>query len=569
MDIDLTGRDTQVITCSKCNCQFLFRPSEQTYRNGKPSLCPNCYRKKRDEQKKKKERLDAEKRKREKELERIQFDDRLKSWQVVALDDIHPENDNVLYILGNGFDMMHAVPSSYYAFRDTLGKNSDLRFMLETYLTPEDIWADFEDALAHFYMEGMGSRFIIDSWLNDFNAYDEDAQVADYYLAIEAAANPMTTISSELPRRFRRWVESLAVGTDDRPLKGIFRNGKVLCFNYTEFVETMYGISNSNVCYIHGCRKNKKGRPKEDLILGHQPGASDASYDIKDRYASRPKDTWRRYLLDSAQDEVFRLVAESDRSLTKDTHSIIAAHENFFSKLSDIENIIVIGHSLSPVDRDYFAKITTSIRNIEHVRWFFGCRGLRNLDNIDQTLTALGIDRSNVYIFRTDDISVTPLPPSQSHASSQRVPREKKLGTSPSGKWTVKSLRSELLIVNNITHCTDYRITFSYPANYATFLLSDEHLFVILRGTCPGIFFFHLIDGHWSFMRELEHIPYQSVLNRRLTRVIQNNEQLIFVYNNRIRKYSLSDGTLLANQALRNARNQRYDGTDVSDLFIR
>ena len=70
-------------------------------------------------------------------------------------------------------------------------------------------------------------------------------------------------------------------------------------------------------------------------------------------------------------------------------------------------------------------------------------------------------------------------------------------------------------------------------------------------------------------MRELEHIPYQSVLNRRLARVIQNNEQLIFVYNNRIRKYSLLDGTLLANQALRNARNQRYDGIDVSDLFIR
>ena len=131
-----------------------------------------------------------------------------------------------------------------------------------------------------------------------------------------------------------------------------------------------------------------------------------------------------------------------------------------------------------------------------------------------------------------------------------------------------QSLRTELYIVNNITHCTDYRITFSYPANYATFLLSDEYLFVILRGPCPGIFFFHMIDGHWNFMSELEHIPYQSVLNRRLAHIIQNNEQLIFVYNNRVRKYSLSDGTLLANQSLRNARNRRFDGIDVSDLFI-
>ena len=569
MDIDLTGRDTQVITCSKCNCQFLFRPSEQTYRNGKPSLCPNCYRKKRDEQKKKKEKLDAEKRRREKELERIQFDERLKPWQVVALDDIHPENDNVLYILGNGFDLMHAVPSSYYAFRDTLGKRSDLRFMLETYLTPEDIWADFEDALAHFDVEGMGSEFIVDSWLDVFNAYDEDALAADYYSAIEAAANPMTTISNELPRRFRRWVDSLSVGTADRPLKGIFRNGKVLCFNYTEFVETMYGIPNSNVCYIHGCRKNKKGRPQEDLILGHMPGASDASYDISDRYAPKLSDDRKRYLLDSAQDDVFRLIAESDHSLTKDTHSIIAAHENFFSKLSDIENITVIGHSLSPVDRDYFAKIVSSIHNIEHARWFFGCRGLRNLDNIDQTLTALGIDRSNVFIFRTDNISVTPLNPAQPPASSQRVPRERILNTSPSGKWTVKALCKELSIRNNVSRCVDYKITFSFTVDRATFLSSEEHLFVTLRGPYPGVFLFRQINDHWQFTKELEHAPHQGILNRRLVRVILKDDQITFVYDSRIRKYSLSDGTLLANQALQNAQNQRYDGTDVSDLFIR
>ena len=53
-------------------------------------------------------------------------------------------------------------------------------------------------------------------------------------------------------------VDSLTVGTADRPLKRLFRNSKVLCFNYTEFVETMYGAPNENVCYIHGSRKRKK-----------------------------------------------------------------------------------------------------------------------------------------------------------------------------------------------------------------------------------------------------------------------------------------------------------------------
>ena len=62
-----------------------------------------------------------------------------------------PKNDpdTSLFIIGNGLDLMHGVKSSYYSFRDTLGKNNSLRFALETYLNVEDLWADFEDALAH------------------------------------------------------------------------------------------------------------------------------------------------------------------------------------------------------------------------------------------------------------------------------------------------------------------------------------------------------------------------------------------------------------------------------------
>ena len=59
-----------------------------------------------------------------------------------------------LFIIGNGFDLMHGVPSSYYNFRDSLGKHSALRETLETNLTPTDLWADFEDSLAHINIVG-------------------------------------------------------------------------------------------------------------------------------------------------------------------------------------------------------------------------------------------------------------------------------------------------------------------------------------------------------------------------------------------------------------------------------
>lgn len=244
-------------------------------------------------------------------------------------DAIRPKSGRVLYIIGNGFDLMHCVRSSYYAFRDTLGRNDPLRFMLENFTTPEDIWADFEDALAHFDISAMSSRFMVADWLDTYDAFDEDAGAAEYYMACEAAADPIMTVVEKLPGRFRKWVETLAVGTEDRPLKNMFRNGKVLCFNYTEFVETLYGIPESNVCYIHGCRRKKKYHPKEKLILGHLAGASEEEYNFVDDSAAGTKDPYKLYMIEMAQENVFRLISECDEALTKNCGDIIAAHKDF------------------------------------------------------------------------------------------------------------------------------------------------------------------------------------------------------------------------------------------------
>lgn len=71
------------------------------------------------------------------------------------------------------------VRSSYYAFRDTLGKNSVLLHALENFITFEDIWADFEEALAHFNINAMSNDVIVDNWLDILGAYDEDAGASE------------------------------------------------------------------------------------------------------------------------------------------------------------------------------------------------------------------------------------------------------------------------------------------------------------------------------------------------------------------------------------------------------
>ena len=563
----------QELSCDSCGGAFIFRSREQepyTQRGWTtPKHCPACRAVMRERLRCEAEQQERRKWAQKKAEDKALFEIQLKDWRVVSKDDIRPQNDQVLYIIGNGFDLMHNVRSSYYAFRDSLGKQSRLRYSLEHFLTPEDIWADFEAALAHFNIKAMCGQFAVSDWLDVFDAYDEDSSASDFFLAVEAAANPILTVVNELPHRFRTWVETLSIGTEDRPLLNMFRNGKVLCFNYTEFVETLYGVSKDNVCYIHGCRQKRKYHPKEKLILGHMPGASEKEYAFIDSALAEPKDPHKQYLIDAAQEHVFRLVAESDEELTKHCRDIIAAQELFFSGLNKIEEVIVIGHSFSPVDWDYFSEVASRLPDIKKVHWYFGCHGLRDLDNLKQLLTKLGIERSVVSVFRTDNIVTTPLKGGTPSSLVSAGPVKKMRCTSPDGRWMVKTAGCSLSIVDMSKQETNYETMFSSSISNACFAPSGEYLFAVIRGADPGVFLFRVVDDYWHLVNELESIQHQSVLNSRLNHVYLTAQEISFVYNNRVRNYSLSDGTLVSNYALRNAGNFSYDGEEISRLFLR
>ena len=121
---------TQELFCKICCKIFIFGNYEKGLFDqqgfSKPKICPVCRKTERELRARKIERIGNEKWQHKKIEDKKVFDVRLNEWRVVAKDDIHFPNDHVLYIIGNGFDLMHGVRSSYYAFRDTLGKNSAL-----------------------------------------------------------------------------------------------------------------------------------------------------------------------------------------------------------------------------------------------------------------------------------------------------------------------------------------------------------------------------------------------------------------------------------------------------------
>lgn len=146
----------EVKNCKTCGKQFLSETDN--------SYCRICNKKWYEKQEKIREQAENLKWQEQKEQERKLFEAKVQTYKPILMESVNP-SAHTLYIIGNGFDLMHRVPSSYYNFRDSLGKNNSLRYSLETALTAEDIWADFENALGTLNLNLMGSRNIIDQSL--------------------------------------------------------------------------------------------------------------------------------------------------------------------------------------------------------------------------------------------------------------------------------------------------------------------------------------------------------------------------------------------------------------------
>ena len=477
-------------------------------------------------------------------------------------------DDKVLYIIGNGFDLMHGVKSSYYDFNKTLGRNSSLRFYLELYLKADDLWANFEEALGTLNVEAMCDPHMIDFWLDNMEAYDEDASAADFFLAAETAAAPVTEIAEGLGRRFPAWVRTLKTNTADRPLANVIKAGKVLDFNYTEFIETLYGIHEDDVCYIHGNRRKKKGKPGERLILGHMPEASDEQYDFKDNWSGLNLSGNRAQMIYDAKETALRHVMDADEELTKYCSKNIEKHKNFFEKLSDINKVITIGHSLYPVDWAYFEEVICQNQNPDDVEWYFGCFGREDLERIGTFTERFGISHDKVHIFRTDIIRTKPIEDLTDKRPAQPMDRERSLGCSDSGRWKVVGRGKTVEIRDTRKGTAKFVRIFNTAMNGAVFV-DDSICLLVARGINAGVFLLRYSDSHWHYELELEGIPNQGLITKRLHRILRDGDQLIFVYQSRVRKYDLNDGALVLNKGMQKAPERAFSGENITEKFKR
>lgn len=252
-----------------------------------------------------------------------------------------------LYVIGNGFDLHHGIPSSYAHF-GAFVRETD-RWLAETaedYLPApvgETLWSRLEENLAWLDVEQISEKASI--FLNSPGADDwSDADNHAYQYEVEQIA---TALSTRLKRSFHLWLKTLPIPSLDNwcgtrlPLSA---TSLYLSFNYTRTLSQLYGVSDDRVLHIHGQTDDPEGA----IILGHarehEPRRrSDADADMDFRVLEG-EDILDRYFADTF----------------KPAEAILARSATFFDALTDIEEVIVLGHALSEVDFLYLLRIRSA-----------------------------------------------------------------------------------------------------------------------------------------------------------------------------------------------------------------
>lgn len=273
-----------------------------------------------------------------------------------------------LFIIGNGFDIAHGIPTAYKYFRNyIINRYPDSLLFRDTTVSIEEYkdlpidevaaeallyamdhasgedWNDFEDALSriHFYdklPEYSGER-------HEEGTYEHQQEVTAFLMIAGMISGALADSASACWQEFfSSWiktVENIVESGEIHPheaLASLFADpdARFMTFNYTKTLQHVYGVK--VVKHLH----NRVG---QTLIFGH--GVDDVWY--KEPEGDRPS-------FGSSDLEDFLA------SLKKDTTKQLQKYHAFFKKLgTDIEKVYSYGFSYSKVDSPYIKEVIRRI----------------------------------------------------------------------------------------------------------------------------------------------------------------------------------------------------------------
>lgn len=302
-----------------------------------------------------------------------------------------------LFIIGNGFDLGHGLPTRYWNFRcyleehrgDFLRDFEEKYYLwgkgLQTYL-----WNDLEFNLANIDEDVLIEQMYqsTDLGLESGNIGIEDT--LNYYFADEFK------YIEKLTTYLKEWIEVV-----NQELDGMNRRTSLINeshqdifinFNYTTTLEDIYNISRWNVLHIHGVVDSDN-----ELVLGHS-NSSRINY-FNEKYT----DYQNRF--DEQSAPIYNVLTDYCSKTYKDVNNYI--HKLFSLNFDAVERVIIIGHSLGDVDLPYFEEVKERVNG--DAAWHVYYYDENLIEMFRDKLTQIGIIEQYIEFIHCDRFYDLPL----------------------------------------------------------------------------------------------------------------------------------------------------------------
>lgn len=316
-----------------------------------------------------------------------------------------------LYIIGNGFDIHHGIPSRYSNYREWLEDNdADLIGRLRNYYDVDDKewWNQFEIELGYPDM----SEYIDETAFENQPDFGSDEfRDRDYHAGQYVAEDEIGSLVSDIKGTFTDWVGSLPNPVCDKKIKLDKEDAFFINFNYTDTLQSLYHVKPSDILYIHG----NVGMNTE-LVLGHNRPYSELDEEFAPNLPKPPRDLdgielaeWYSENSDSGEDYIHQSVRDEVvsqiHSLRKDTENIIRIHKKIFEALKGVKHVYIYGLSFSPVDEPYLDEVVSKI-NTDCTKWTVSYYSSDDMDTAKQYFDKKGIKGALVEYVKLEDFTL-------------------------------------------------------------------------------------------------------------------------------------------------------------------
>lgn len=276
-----------------------------------------------------------------------------------------------LYVIGNGFDLWHGLPTGYNHFHDFAKEFLD---GLEEYYSFDIAhvgpWCDFENSLgcfdwSQFYEAYNHIDISLDSFKPSevYGLEDELTQEADGHV-------------ESIKEFFREWISGIDILVAE-PKLSFPQNARFITFNYTSTLQSIYGIGNERIFHVHG-----RAETFDDLIFGHGETMEE------EPELDENGDSNRTMFTDAEGAAKYPFYA-----LQKPVNDVIEKNTKFFESLYSISEIAVLGHSLNKIDLPYFTKIA---EYSSQAKWLVYCYDMNKKEDYINALVSCGVSCGSI-----------------------------------------------------------------------------------------------------------------------------------------------------------------------------